>query len=130
LEAGPLGAQHLGNAKSIPPKKTAARVAWKPVAAGCSSIQMNGSCKNPTHWIEDVERGSAKCFEELSMKTFVKCSLLSLGLFFGACLAAQATPTPTPVPINKAPEIDPGLAIGGLALLGGSVMVLRSRRRK
>ena len=66
------------------------------------------------------------------MKTFVKCSLLSLGLLFAACLAAQGQPKPrpTPVPVNKAPEIDPSLAIGGLALLGGSVMVLRSRSRK
>jgi hypothetical protein len=31
---------------------------------------------------------------------------------------------------NTAPEVDPGLAIGGLTLLGGSLTVLRARRRR
>jgi len=31
---------------------------------------------------------------------------------------------------NTAPEVDPSLAIGGLTLLGGTLTVLRSRRRK
>lgn len=31
---------------------------------------------------------------------------------------------------NRAPEVDPSLAIGGLTLLGGTLTVLRARRRK
>jgi hypothetical protein len=31
---------------------------------------------------------------------------------------------------NVAPEVDPSLAIGGLTLLGGTLTVIRSRRRK
>jgi LPXTG-motif cell wall-anchored protein len=31
---------------------------------------------------------------------------------------------------NTAPEVDPSLAIGGLTMLGGTLTVLRSRRRK
>jgi hypothetical protein len=43
-------------------------------------------------------------------------------------------PPPPPPPhgpgCNTAPEVDPGLALGGFTLLGGSLTVMRSRRRK
>jgi hypothetical protein len=31
---------------------------------------------------------------------------------------------------GAAPEVDPGLAVGGISFLAGSLVVLRSRRRK
>jgi hypothetical protein len=37
---------------------------------------------------------------------------------------------PAPKCDNVAPEVDPSLAIGGLTLLGGTLTVIRSRRRK
>jgi LPXTG-motif cell wall-anchored protein len=74
------------------------------------------------------------------MKTVLKYSLpvLALALFMNQ--SAKADPwswgsgwgdgwSPNPNP-NAAPEVDPSLALSGLALLGGTLTVLRSRRRK
>jgi LPXTG-motif cell wall-anchored protein len=70
----------------------------------------------------------------------LKYSFLGLALAVGASAAAHADPwrhydlpkpQPLPMPERKvAPEIDPSLAISGMLLLGGSLAVLRARRRK
>lgn len=85
------------------------------------------------------------------MKKFLQYALMAMVLAVGALSHAQAgggppppppppppgpadsgpTPPPPPPPPNStAPEIDPGVAVAGFALLGGSLAVLRSRRRK
>jgi hypothetical protein len=38
-------------------------------------------------------------------------------------------PEPTPTPVHRAPEIDPASATTALALLAGSLLVIRGRRR-
>lgn len=58
------------------------------------------------------------------MKNLLKYS--SLGLVMGACPVAFGLAFGG----HTAPEIDPGLAIGALTLLAGTVAVLRIRRTK
>jgi hypothetical protein len=41
------------------------------------------------------------------------------------CSGTDRDPGPTPVP-----EIDPAMGVGALALVGGSLMVIRSRRAR
>ena len=75
------------------------------------------------------------------MKKVLKYLFLGLALVVGASAAANASPV-TPAhsaspltpwhhdPLQQAPEVDPALAISGLSLLGGTLTVLRARRRK
>ncbi len=46
-------------------------------------------------------------------------------LLLGASTLALAAPPPT-----NAPEIDPGSAVSALALLSGTVLMVRSRRKQ
>jgi hypothetical protein len=65
------------------------------------------------------------------MKSFLKFSFLILAISFTAKAYASGTPTTSTVPPRAvAPEIDPGLAISGLALLGGALTVARAKRLK
>jgi LPXTG-motif cell wall-anchored protein len=70
------------------------------------------------------------------MKSLMKYAVLTLVLTFGASVAANAAPLPPckdggPSACSKsAPEVDPSLAGAGIALLGGTLVVLRARRRK
>jgi LPXTG-motif cell wall-anchored protein len=76
------------------------------------------------------------------MKKTLKYSLLTLGLALAASSVAHADsfnrrepwhdpPQRGQAPERRlAPEVDPSLAISGFALLGGTLTVLRSRRRK
>jgi len=62
----------------------------------------------------------------------LKYSFLGLALVVGASATANASPRDSwhhdhP---QHAPEVDPALAISGLSLLGGTLTVLRARRRK
>jgi hypothetical protein len=61
------------------------------------------------------------------MKTGLKFSMLALALMFGTSLTAHANDHGFNPP--SAPEVDPSLAISGLALLGGTLTVLRSKLR-
>ena len=85
------------------------------------------------------------------MFKFLKYSVLALALSLGTGTLAHAEtvsaigpnggwwswffPPPPPPPQcpdkkgNVAPEVDPGLAMSGFALLGGTLTVLRARRR-
>lgn len=69
------------------------------------------------------------------MKNFQKKSVLVLGLILVMGTVVHASPAPpsppsapTPATPKRAPEIDPSLAISGVALLAGSLAVLRARR--
>jgi hypothetical protein len=79
------------------------------------------------------------------MKKILKYSLFGLALAVGASTAAHADPwrhhdPPRPEPwhqhdparpeLRAAPEVDSSLAVSGLSLLGGTLAVLRARRRK
>ena len=64
------------------------------------------------------------------MKAILKYSLLALALFLSIAPRAHAAPTSTAVPPRTAPEVDPTLAVTGLALLAGSLSVARARRSK
>lgn len=76
------------------------------------------------------------------MTKYLKLSLLALTLVLSTSPSAHAFggglfgwfPPPPPPPSHPAPstapEVDPSLAFGGLTLLGGTLTVLRSRRRK
>jgi hypothetical protein len=50
--------------------------------------------------------------------------LILLTMAFGTCTAAYAGNH------GSAPEIDPSLAVSAIALLGGSLAILRLRRKK
>lgn len=65
------------------------------------------------------------------MKKLLKYSLLA-ALVLGLNMAAYANPDkkPDPPDPHTAPEVDAALAFGGLALLGGTIAVLRARRSK
>jgi hypothetical protein len=66
------------------------------------------------------------------MKTLLKYSLLA-ALVVGLNSAAYAKPDKHPKdpdPPHTAPEVDAALAAGGLALLGGTIAVLRARRAR
>jgi hypothetical protein len=62
------------------------------------------------------------------MKNVLKFSMLALALAVGSSKIALARPdngfNPPP-----APEVDPGMALSGLALLGGTLTVLLSKRK-
>jgi LPXTG-motif cell wall-anchored protein len=60
------------------------------------------------------------------MNTKWKSSTLVLGLLLALSTPAFAHHHDNP----GAPEVDPSLAIAGISFLGGSLVVLRSRRRK
>ena len=69
------------------------------------------------------------------MKKVLKYSFLGLALAVGVNTAAHASPRDPlqphyPLEPKRAPEVDPALAISGLSLLGGTLTVLRARRRK
>jgi LPXTG-motif cell wall-anchored protein len=68
------------------------------------------------------------------MKNSLKLSMLAFALVLLMSPAAHAQEgrgkLPVPTPSKVAPEVDPSLAFGGLTLLGGTLTVLRSRRRK
>ena len=66
------------------------------------------------------------------MKAILKYSFLALALSLSIAPRAHAAPKPTPVavPPKAAPEIDPALAVTGLALLAGSLSIVRARRSK
>lgn len=62
-------------------------------------------------------------------------ALLMLLSLTGLATPALARPAHPPTPLDRmdarrAPEIDPSVAAGALALLGGGLLVLRSRRRR
>jgi len=72
--------------------------------------------------------------KDKNLKTILKCLLLALALSLTASTSARAGgfdpfPKPTPTP-KTAPEVDPSLAISGLALLAGTLSVARARRSK
>ena len=64
------------------------------------------------------------------MKKTLKYSFVIFALALGLSTAAHATPGPTAVPPKAAPEVDPALVVSGVALLGGTLTLLRTRRRK
>ena len=75
------------------------------------------------------------------MRNLLKHTLLIFALALCASSAAFATSSPTPAPVPcstadlkckpaAAPEIEPGLAVVGVAVLAGGLAVLRARRRK
>jgi hypothetical protein len=55
------------------------------------------------------------------MKNLLRYAMLTLVVALVGSSAAYATPVP---------EVDPGMAISGFALLAGAVTVLRARRSK
>ena len=57
-------------------------------------------------------------------KNFLMYTLVVLGLVLSTCVSAHALAN------GKKPEIDPNLAISGLTLLGGTLALLRFRRKK
>jgi hypothetical protein len=66
------------------------------------------------------------------MRSLIKFALLTVVVAFGASIAATAE---APCPswnrdCHKAPEMDLGLAVAGISLLGGTLAVVRARRRK
>jgi hypothetical protein len=78
------------------------------------------------------------------MLKLLKYSAFALTLALGSSTFAHAVtvfrpyvgpqgwnyPPPPPIPNHHtAPEVDPNLALSGLALLGGTLTVMRSRRR-
>jgi LPXTG-motif cell wall-anchored protein len=58
-------------------------------------------------------------------KNLLMYTLVVLGLALGTCASAYGMAFG-----KNTPEIDPSLAITGLTLLGGSLAVLRARRKK
>jgi len=69
------------------------------------------------------------------MNKFARYSLI-LGVSLGLTAASYARPHdhdhhyPDPPAPKTAPEVDPSLAVGGLALLGGTLALLRARHRE
>jgi hypothetical protein len=66
---------------------------------------------------------------------FLKFSILAVCLAAGSSTIASASDNNEERhairhPDNTAPEIDPGVAFGSLSMLGGTLVVLRSRRRR
>jgi hypothetical protein len=71
----------------------------------------------------------------MEMKNHLKFAILTLVLALGASTVAFAGPPPPPPhgptpPRKPAPEVDPSLAIAGISLLAGTLVVVRSRFRK
>jgi hypothetical protein len=65
------------------------------------------------------------------MKSILKYSILAVSLSLTAIPSARADRNkPTPGHERTAPEIDPSLALSGLALLAGSLSVVHARRSK
>ena len=66
-----------------------------------------------------------------TLKTLLKCSLLALALSLTASTSARAGGyDPYPRQPKTAPEVDPSLAMSGLALLAGALSVARAKRSK
>ncbi len=68
------------------------------------------------------------------MKNLLKYSLMVSVLGIGATTVANAFPGwgdhhPDP-PAPAAPEVDPGMALSALTLLGGTLAVARTRRKQ
>jgi hypothetical protein len=76
------------------------------------------------------------------MKNLLKYALLGLALTLSISTNAHADrwhwgppkppppPPPPPTKCNTAPEVDPSLAIGGIVLLAGSLIVVRTKHTK
>jgi hypothetical protein len=68
------------------------------------------------------------------MKNSLKLLMLAFALVLLVGPTAHASEgrgkLPAQAPSNVAPEVDPSLALCGLTFLGGTLTVLRSRRRK
>ena len=64
------------------------------------------------------------------MKMMQKHLLLALLLLLTAVPMAHAHKTPPKPEPKTAPEVDPALALSGLTLLAGSLVVARARRSK
>lgn len=67
------------------------------------------------------------------MRNLIKYALLTVVVAFGASIAANAVPCASVNPNCKpsaAPELDISLAAAGISLLGGTLAVVRARRRK
>ncbi len=67
------------------------------------------------------------------MKILLHSALLSLALMFAVSAPAHAQSNPPlrqQAPVPTAPEVDPSMAVVGLSLLGGTLAVVRARRRK
>lgn len=61
------------------------------------------------------------------MKSILKYSILAVSLSLTAIPSARADKNK---PAKTAPEVDPSLALSGLALLAGSLSVAHARRSK
>ncbi len=59
---------------------------------------------------------------KLARSSSVRFSLAVLTLMIFACGRSYGVPGPTP-------EIDPSMGAGGLALLGGTILLIRGRRK-
>jgi hypothetical protein len=71
------------------------------------------------------------------MKKLLEYAVLTFIMAFWASSIASAqadhkpaSPPPPPPKSKPAPEVDPGMAAGGLSLLVGTLAVLRARGRK
>lgn len=79
------------------------------------------------------------------MKNLLKYSLLALAIMFTASTSAHAgglggilaglfgpppPPKPPPPTTHVGPEVDPSMAFTGLALLAGTLTVMRAKRAK
>jgi len=62
------------------------------------------------------------------MKTILRTSLAVLAVTFLASASGHAAPHHHH-PYFSTPEIDPSMASGALALVGGAIVVIRGRRR-
>jgi LPXTG-motif cell wall-anchored protein len=100
-------------------------------------MQVSG-CKAEGFEVSFVERKAACGPEQLekTMNKKLKSSALMLGvvlLMSAPAFARTHGGQPSPAPgtsSGAAPEVDPSLALAGLTFLSGSLVVLRSRRRK
>jgi hypothetical protein len=79
---------------------------------------------------------ASKPKERAKVKRVLSYAFLGIALAVGGSASAFADPwhhhdhdPPKPQP-RTAPEVDPGLAIAGISLLGGTIAVLRARRSK
>ena len=57
-------------------------------------------------------------------KSFLKYAFIVIGLTLATSASSYG------MVFHPKPEIDPGMAIGGLTLLAGSLVVLRARHKK
>ncbi len=64
------------------------------------------------------------------MTKFLKYALFVFALALGTSTIASAGDGFGPGKHQQAPEIDPSLALGAISLIGGSLLVQRSRRSR